>query len=141
MSEGLIFRHFENKEGLLNAIMEEGEKRAESLFADIVLEKDPKTVLRKTLDIGPRMSADPEAKDFWKLQYKLKWELEQYGEHKTEPLRLALANAFKALGYPNADMEAMQLMLIMDGWAMRYYLSAAFDVHAVAQALKEKYGL
>ncbi len=141
VSEGLIFRHFENKEGLLHAIIAEGEERAKSLFADIVLETDPKEVLRKTLDLGPQMIKDPAAADFWKLQYKIKWELEQYGEHKMEPLQLALTNAFEKLGFENPGGEALFLLLLMDGMATRYFLSESFDLQQAAGAIAKRYEL
>ena len=37
VSEGLIFRHFKNKEGLLEAIFQMGEEQVKVIFADIVL--------------------------------------------------------------------------------------------------------
>ncbi|MEM9326604.1 MAG: helix-turn-helix domain-containing protein [Bacteroidota bacterium] len=139
VSEGLIFRHFGNKEGLLDAIVAEGEERAKALFADIVLETDPKEVLRKTIFMGTKMTDNPAASDFWKLQYKIKWELEQYGEHKMEPLQMALTNAFEKLDYPHPHAEALLLMMLLDGVATRYYLSKEFDLQKVLIALTRRY--
>ena len=42
VSEGLIFRHFESKKGLLHAIMADTEERVNDVFAHIILEQDPK---------------------------------------------------------------------------------------------------
>ncbi len=47
VSEGLIFRHFENKEGLLRAIMEDGEQQAAPLFTAITSETWPKEIIKK----------------------------------------------------------------------------------------------
>ncbi len=139
VSEGLIFRHFNNKEGLLNAILKEGEEKAKILFADVVLETDPKLVIEKTLNMGLSMIGDEAAADFWKLQYKIKWETEQYGEHKMEPLEMALSNAFTKLGYKDPEMEARLFLLVLDGLATRYYLSKNFDVQGVTAFLRSKY--
>ena len=139
VSEGLIFRHYENKEGLLEAIIEEGEKRAKVLFADIVLETDPREVIRKTLDFGAKLKE--EEADFWKLQYKIKWEMEIYGEHKMEPLQRALAAAFSKLGYENAEMEALSLLVHIDGLATRFYLQKSFDLDAMVKFMKSKYNV
>ena len=139
VSEGLIFRHFENKEGLLEAIIKEGEERAKILFADIVLETDPREVIRKTLDFGSKLKED-EA-DFWKLQYKIKWEMEIYGEYKMEPLQRALADAFSKLGYENAYMEALSLLIHIDGLATRFYLQKSFDLDAMVEFMKSKYNV
>jgi len=137
VSEGLIFRHYENKEGLLEAIIKEGEERAKVLFADIVLETDPKEVIRKTMEFG--LMLKKEESDFWKLQYKIKWELELYGEHKLEPLQRALTDAFSKLGYKDAEMEALMLLIHIDGLATRFYLQKSFDLDSMVAFMKSKY--
>jgi len=68
VSEGLIFKHYENKDGLLEAIIKEGEEQAKKLFGDIVLETDPKEIIRKILEIGIIMNMNKEDADFRKLQ-------------------------------------------------------------------------
>lgn len=141
VSEGLIFRHFGNKEGLLEAIIRQGEERIKVLFADIVLETDPKEVLRKTLQIGQKMNQNDADAHFWKLQYKIKWELEIYGEHKVEPLERALTAAFEKLGYEEPLQEARILMYSFDGMSTRFYLQKDFDVETPIAYLWKKYEL
>ena len=141
VSEGLIFRHFENKDGLLAAIKKEGEDQAKVLFADIVLETEPKEVIRKTLEIGQEMNRDQAKANFWKLQYKLKWELEEYEAHKVEPLHQALTHAFTKLEYENPAQQAELLMITLDGLAARFYLQKGFDIQPVLNLLKQFYNL
>jgi AcrR family transcriptional regulator len=141
VSEGLIFRHFENKEGLLDAILAQGEEKAKILFADIVGEMDPKEVIRKTLALGINMNQKQEDADFWKLQYKIKWEMEKYGEHKMEPLQQALTDAFSQLGYEEARLEAKVLLVTLDGLATRFYLQQNFEIEPVLNFLKMKYNV
>ena len=74
VSEGLIFRHFGNKEGLLQAILKKGEEKFKMMIVDVVMETEPKEVIRKALTMMQKVN--PEDYDFWKLQFKLKWELE-----------------------------------------------------------------
>jgi AcrR family transcriptional regulator len=104
VSEGLIFRHFENKKGLLNAIMEATNKRLDEVLAPVLNEQDPKQVLKKMIALP--FETDESEYDFWKLQYKLKWEEEYYNPHKTQPLIDKLSWAFEALGYENPGQEA-----------------------------------
>lgn len=139
VSEGLIFRHFENKDGLLKAILLEGEERAKLVFSDIIFETDPKRVISKTLDLSKNMIGAKEDQEFWKLQYKIKWEIEAYGEHKMEPLKLALTSAFTKLGYKDPENEANILLLLMDGMATRYFLTKDYDMNAMIQFLRTKY--
>lgn len=113
VSEGLIFRHFGNKEGLLNAILEEGKERIKNLFADIVLEADPRKVIRKTLELP--FTVKEKEYDFWKLQFKLKWELEDFYEDKTEPLKRTLIHAFEKLEYEKPVLESEFLIHYIDG--------------------------
>jgi len=139
VSEGLIFRHFQNKEGLLAAIIKLGEERAKALFADIVMETDPKQVLKKTFDLYEMGKKDPKEIDFWKLQHKIKWELEDYGAHKLEPMENALTNAFEKLGYAEAQKEARLLLLVMDGLGTRSFLHKEFDIEGMLSFLRKKY--
>jgi AcrR family transcriptional regulator len=139
VSEGLIFRHFGNKDGLLKAILELGEEKAKTLFADIVLETDPKKVIRKTCEFGIHLSQDKSQMDFWKLQYKIKWEIEQYNEQKMEPLEMALSNAFEKLKYEHPHLEAQQLLLIIDGLATRTFLQDGFQYEEIINFLIRKY--
>jgi len=141
VSEGLIFRHFKNKEGLLEAVLKEGEEKAKVLFANVVLETDPREVIRKTLDIILNVSSRSEDFEFWKLQYKIKWETETYDAQKLEPLHLALTNAFAKLGYVSPEMEATQLLVINDGLATRIALQKGFDYVSLISFLKKKYNI
>jgi len=139
VSEGLIFRHFDSKEGLLEAIMKQGETKARNLFAEVVMETDPKEVIRKTLEIGLKIKENPKDEEFWKLQYKIKWEMEDYAGQKMEPVELALSNAFRKLGYNSPEQEAKFLLINMDGMAMRLFLDKSFDLEGQIALIRLKY--
>lgn len=139
VSEGLIFRHYKNKNGLLEAILLEGEEMAKQLFADIIFETEPEKVIMKTLDLSQAFMESKDVADFWKLQYKIKWEIEQYGEHKMEPLELALTNAFEKLGYDEPKREARFLLTLLDGMATRFFLQKSYDLRLETEYLRKKY--
>ncbi len=139
VSEGLIFRHFGNKEGLLKAILEEGENRLKILFADIVLETDPKEVIRKAITFTGKI--DVEDYDFWKLQFKLKWELEINGDKKMEPLKMALSNAFGKLGYESPELEAQLIILFIDGIGSSVLKGSSLNANEMMTFLLRKYNL
>ncbi|MFO7862821.1 MAG: helix-turn-helix domain-containing protein [Salinivirgaceae bacterium] len=139
VSEGLIFRHFKNKNGLLEAILSEGEEKAKLLYADIVFDPEPQNVIVKTIDLGRKFMDSLEISDFWKLQYKIKWEVEHYNQTKMEPLELALANAFAKLNYDKPKEEAQFLLIYLDGLATRYFLQKEFDAEKAIQFLHQKY--
>ena len=141
VSEGLIFRHFENKEGLLQAIIKLGEERAKELFADIVLEPDPKEMLRKYIELPVKVKKNKAALEFWKLQFKIKWELELYNEHKMVELEEALIRAFEQLRFNHPPMEANLLITLMDGLATRGILQDSYELDEAVEFLKQKYKL
>lgn len=139
VSEGLVFRHFENKAGLLEAILKEGEKRFKALYADIVFEQDPKLVIQRVIDLP--FSINDEEKEFWKLQYKLKWELNQGEDQKLKPLQLTLATAFKKLEYKNPDMEALTLIHLLDGIGGAILKGSLENFESYRDFLAQKYNL
>ena len=139
VSEGLIFRHFGNKEGLLYAILEEGENRLKALFVDIVMEPEPKEVIRKTIELTGKI--DVSDYDFWKLQFKLKWELEISGDKKMEPLSMALTNAFRKLNYESPELEAQLIILFIDGLGSAVLKGSSLDANEMIQLLLKKYNL
>ena len=139
VSEGLIFRHFGNKEGLLQAILAEGERRLKDLFVDIVMESEPKEVIRKTIEMSSKI--DKSDYDFWKLQFKLKWELEVSGDEKMEPLKMALTNAFSKLGYNSPELEAQLLILFIDALGSAVLKGSSLNVDEMIQFLLSKYNL
>lgn len=112
VSEGLIFRHFEHKKGLLQAIMEDAEARIGRLLAPVIFESDPKRVIRKIIALP--FSIDPSEYDYWKLQFVLKWEEEYNNPNKMKPLIDKLTWAFTELGAAEPEQEALLLNLIID---------------------------
>ena len=112
VSEGLIFRHFKNKEGLLNDILQLAFEKAANIYEHIIVEENPKQVLRKTI-IMP-FQVEKSEYDFWKLQFKLKWELEISGQEKMQPLLDKLTWAFEQLGYNQPEEEAQILQYVTE---------------------------
>jgi AcrR family transcriptional regulator len=139
VSEGLIFRHFGNKEGLLKAILDEGERRFKALFVDIVMESDPKEVIRKTVEMTSQI--DKADYNFWKLQYKLKWELEVSSDKKMEPLKMALTNAFSKLNYESPQLEAELILLYIDGLGSALLKASTIHPDKMNQFILKKYNI
>ncbi len=139
VSEGLIFRHFENKEGLLKAIIEIGEEKIKNLFSNIIFQSDPKEIIRNALTM-PLTVIESEY-GFWRLQYKLKWELKEYNNQRMEPLKISLAEAFKKLGYKNPEQEAVLVLMIVDGLASSLLKGTLKDKKEFSKFLLNKYNL
>jgi AcrR family transcriptional regulator len=112
VSEGLIFRHFENKKGLLEAIVFDVEQRIQQVFAPMLSETSPEEVIRITISIP--FHIEPQEYDFWRLQFKLKWQTEYNKPEKMKSVLDKLTWAFRYLHYPAPAMEAQFLLQVLD---------------------------
>ncbi len=112
VSEGLIFRHFGNKKKLLEAIMASTERRLQEAFAGVIEEDEPAEVVRKVILLP--FTIDENEYDFWRLQFKLKWDKEYYNPRLMEPLIQKLTVAFGGLQYRDPELEARFLEQILD---------------------------
>ncbi|MCL3779495.1 TetR/AcrR family transcriptional regulator [Prolixibacteraceae bacterium JC049] len=139
VSEGLIFKHFKNKEGLLQAILVEGEEKSKKLFYPILSAETPQQILKRTLELPFRIKGDDF--EFWKLQYKLKWELEYDHSKKMQPLMDRLTEAFTALDYSNPEMEAQFLLYTLDGIAASLLKGALNNETELHDYLMNKYNV
>ncbi|MEQ9263002.1 MAG: helix-turn-helix domain-containing protein [Owenweeksia sp.] len=139
VSEGLIFRHFANKEGLLEAIKQQGMERAQSLLGSMVMREDPKDILRGILDFP--FNIDKEEYHYWRLMYALKWQADEYDHSMSHPMRKIAADAFKNLGYSDPGAEAELILILIDGLATAELLRKPENMKAVRQSLFKKYDL
>lgn len=139
VSEGLIFRHFENKEGLLNAIMEQSKEAAKQGLLEVVMATDPEEVICKILELP--FSIGSEQYEMWRLTYALKWQTDQYDSSFKEPIKVVLINAFEKLGYSDPDAEAELIFMYVDGAATALLLHEPQNKMNVLKALKAKYNV
>lgn len=139
VSEGLIFRHFANKKGLLQAIMEEAEKRLKEILKPILEETDPAAVIRKTIELP--FGVPKEEYDFWRLQFKLKWEEAYNKPEKIKPLIEKLVWAFSQLNFKDPEKEAALLVHCNDTISIEMLRGNLPDRAGFKSFLLEKYGV
>ncbi len=137
VSEGLIFRHFKNKEGLLDAIFDSIAERTKKIFADIVLTTDPQEVITKILEMPFKIDAGEYR--IWRLTYAMKWQIQNYSREKIEPVKMAAKNAFEKLGYKNPEAESELILMLIDGAATAILLHEPENKMDILNSLKEKY--
>lgn len=112
VSEGLIFKHFKNKEGLLIAVINLMNEELGDFIKEVKKQNDPKDVIRMAFEFPPLVTDN---KDFWKLQFSLRYqcpEKKQYHQKKefTAFMKKMLIEAFTELDYKQPEMEAIFLM-------------------------------
>lgn len=139
VSEGLIFKHFKNKEGLLLSILDLGKEKAEKLFAAIETEQSAEEKLKAILNIP--FSIPKSDYPFWKLLYSLKWQAEVYDAEISDQLKAILIKAFEELGVENPESEAEVTLMLFDGIATALLLKNFTKKTEIQTAIYRKYNL
>ena len=139
VSEGLIFRHFQNKKGLLDALVADAERKLGELLSTIIFEPSPQQVIRKSIEMP--FLVPEEEQDFWKLQFKIKWEQEYNNPDKLKPLIDKLSWAFSQLGYEKPEQEAILLNQILDAMSISVLRDGATLDEPYKEFLLQKYNV
>ena len=138
VSEGLIFKHFKNKEGLLEAIINYGMEKASVYFSEVILISEPKKRIKKAISLP--FTIDPNDNQFWKLMYALKWQRSEYQTSAFVLFRASLVDAFEQLGYDNPEVEATLIEVIIDGVATQILLKN-IDAGTLLETILNKHSL
>ena len=121
VSEGLIFRHFGNKRGLLDAVAAEAGAASAKTSDALAAIGDPAERLRAAIDAAfatGKGKAVKRAERYGAIRAQLGAAGAGFGESLTAgtaATEKALADAFKALGYEDATTEARFLRCALDG--------------------------
>ncbi|MFT5818608.1 MAG: AcrR family transcriptional regulator [Bacteroidia bacterium] len=138
VSEGLIFRHFQNKVGLLLAIMQMGKDKVEPLLASIAELPDSAKRVQAIMELPFHIGE--EDYPFWRLIYSLKWQNEYYDDEMSKPTKDILVKALTELKYADADAEADLIMSYVDGFITTVLLKRdSVDITRLLETLRKKY--
>lgn len=137
VSEGLIFKHYKNKKGLLEAIVGELEGKIYELTKPVFEEENPSLIIEKSI-LG-LLQIDESDYDFWKLQFKLKTDDSYDTQDKIQPFIDHLEKAFSKLNYKNPKLEAQLLFEIMDSALRRLVNGKLEHKEGYVRFLLEKY--
>ncbi len=139
VSEALIFRHFKNKKSLLDAIYQQCGEKIAVIAQDLLEETDPKETVRKAIEWV--FVIDEEDYDFWRLQYKLKWDQNYYHPEKVNVAVDKVAWALRELNYEQPHLEAQLLEKTLDS-VMISILRDGKEAHLpLKEFLLKKYAL
>ncbi len=139
VSEGLIFRHFGNKEGLLKAIIDQGQQKATEIYQMLAQEQNPRKRLRNVLDMS--FSVSKEDHTFWRLIYALKWQADAYDSGSTDLMKQMLIDTFKELHHEDPEAEAELILILLDGLVTAILLRKPKELNRVQNLLHRRYML
>ncbi|MEO0895427.1 MAG: TetR/AcrR family transcriptional regulator [Bacteroidota bacterium] len=143
VSEGLIFRHFDNKEGLLKAIFEEGLNRIRKKTAILIKEEDDSVFLRKIIEMPIQVVDD--FPDFWRLTFSIKWsdpalKEKYYSYEPMEAIATRTIQVFSKRGFQSPEMESDFLYTTIEGLIGIYLQEGKSErVVRLMEYIKSKY--
>ena len=144
VSEGLIFRHYTNKAGLLEAIIQQGLAQIADTMQAYQTASDPLQAIAEHIEQSFALLRAHEA--FWRLVQKIRSQPTVQlvaGEQIKQVNQFIvnqLANNFEKLGAPAPLAEALMLFALIDGITI-HYLDApdTYPLDEMQQLLLKKY--
>lgn len=138
VSEGLIFRHYVNKEGLLAELMAEGGQQMIFKVADFLSEYDPKFFISSLIDFF--FDDSDELLDYCRLKTQFEWITTVWEPEEWERvLREAVERVFKGMGYSKYELEAGLLLESLTGIRYGILRGSVEDISELKALIKGKY--
>ena len=139
VSEGLIFKHFKSKNGLLSELLKIGASKSTPEIQKIKNSEDPKSVI--TFCIRLFLNIKKEDYPYWRLYYANGFE-ENSQTIGLEPiLKKTVMEAFKKLGHVKVELEAELLLNSLDGLMIKMLTMNNYNPEAQVNLILKKYRL
>ena len=113
VSEGLIFRHFKNKEGLLEKILEITIEKFKVLMKPIETLTHPNVILKHILTIPLNTSDD--YKKYIKFIQGMRWQVNDERMNLFQIFYEKVFTSFKVLDYDDPETETQTFLMILEG--------------------------
>lgn len=144
VSEGLIFRHYTNKAGLLGAIIQRGNEQVETSMQPYRRGSDPLESIVQHIRESFRLIR--ENTPFWRLVHALRHQaaVQQNAENQLDTFKqtvvLQLAVPFRLLGAAQPVEEALLLFALIDGVTAQYVqIPEAYPLETMQEFIIQKY--
>ena len=139
VSEGLIFRHYQNKEGLLKALYTDAMSKIEELYEPILKLEHPKVFLRQVLSIPFLIKEDNVS--LWRFFYNQQWYDPQLYRVTTKVLSDRVYDSFRLLDYKDPQTETETFFVLLDGVISSILLTKYNLTFAVVENIIRKFDL
>lgn len=147
VSEGLIFRHFSNKAGLLEAIIQEGMGQiAATMESYAASSSEPREAIRDHIERALALIREEE--QFWRLATKIRFQTDVSAiagkqlEAINQFIVKHLTDNFQRLGAEHPQQEALVLFALIDGICLHWLQdSDEYPLDSMKNFLLKKYSL
>jgi AcrR family transcriptional regulator len=138
VSEGLIFRHFKDKQGLLNHLVSAWNDQFQVHITEIRSIEKPEQRIQAVMEM-PFLINESDF-PYWKLVFTLRWQNSELISEYMLILKVMLEEALKELKYTDAVSEADLIMAYFDGFISTVVLRNDQDLSSrLLHTLKKKY--
>ena len=139
VSEGLIFKHFKSKNGLLSELLKIGASKSTPEIEKIRNSDDPKSMISSCI----RLFLNIKKKDYpyWRLYYASGFEDNGQTIGLEPILKKTVMEAFKKLGYVNTSLEAELLLNSLDGLMIKMLTADNYNPEPQVSLILKKYRL
>ena len=139
VSEGLIFKHFKSKNGLLSELLKIGASKSTPEIEKIKNSEDPKLVISSCIRLF--LNIKKEDYPYWRLYYANGFE-ENSQTIGLEPiLKKTVTEAFKKLGHVKIELEAELLLNSLDGLMIKMLTMNNYNPEDQVNLILKKYRL
>ena len=139
VSEGLIFRHYQNKEGLLNAVYAEGKTKIKELYAPILKLEHPKVFLKQLMSV-PFLIKDDNI-SLWRFFYNQQWYDPQLYRFTTKELYDRVFDSFKLLDCKDPQTETETFFVLLEGIITNVLLTKTALTFSIVENVIRKFDL
>lgn len=137
VSEGLIFRHFANKEALLTEVLKKWIEQIKDRFESVLQSEHPKVVLKQILSLPFQLNQ--EEKTFWRLLLCLQWTDPGPCQSVLAPLNNRIEKSFKILNREDPKTEAESFLMFLKAIISCILLESSHNVFWMVNMILDKF--
>ena len=139
VSEGLIFKHFKSKNGLLSELLKIGASKSTPEIQKIKSSNDPKSVISSCIKLF--LNIKKEDYPYWRLYYANGFEDNSQTIGLDPLLKKTVMEAFKKLGHVKIELETELLLNSLDGLMIKMLTTDDYKPGAQVNLILKKYRL
>ncbi len=139
VSEGLIFKHFKSKNGLLSELLKIGASKSAPEIQKIKNSEDPKVVISSCIRFF--LNIKKEDYPYWRLYYATGFEENSQTIGLDPLLKKTVMEAFKKLGHVKIELEAELLLNSLDGLMIKMLTMNNYNPEDQVNLILKKYRL
>jgi len=139
-----MYNYFDGKEALLEAVVQEGMEKIETLLKDTSPSDDPRDVIRRMVEVS--FDATAEDMTFWALYFHvisqpdLPVTIRRFFSDFLHALFGKMVRLLRDAGIPDADVEVYLLGALIDGALLHYFLiGESYPLEEVKKKIISKY--